>query len=207
MASAHVMAPVARLWNANTAPLAVTSSPAITEWEASSSGRLAAKTTLRLPAPAMRIPSGMACALDCRMARSCSGVRKERDSSRSAIDPEPTAAAMLVPESCSRLPSTMSITSSGCSRASVEPGASSPRILLPGATRSGLISPSNRVGPRELYVHTTSSDRCAVAFVFRQPTVIANGELPGTLIPPNTSLPSASLPRLPADATTTIPAR
>ena len=65
---------------------------------------------------------------------------------------------------------------------------------------------SNSAGPRELYVATTSSDRCGVPFVFSAPTVIAKGELPGDSMPPITGVPSGVFPRLPAAATTTMPA-
>ena len=42
--------------------------------------------------------------------------------------------------------------------------------------------------------------------MFSAPTVMAYGELPGDSIPPMTGVPSAVFPRLPAAATTTIPA-
>ena len=61
-----------------------------------------------------------------------------------------TAVAWLVPLSVRRALVPVPVTSSGCSFTSVEFGAASPVILLPGATRSGFTRPSNRVGPREL---------------------------------------------------------
>src|SRR5918912_1109141 len=71
---------------------------------------------------------------------------------------------------------------------------------------SGFTARSYRVGPRELYVVTASSDRVTVPNVFNAPTVIADGELPGDVMPPRTGVPSAVLPAFPADATTTMPA-
>src|SRR5438093_5820339 len=71
---------------------------------------------------------------------------------------------------------------------------------------SGLTARSNRVGPRELYVATLSSVRFTVPHVLSAPTVSASGELPGDVMPPRIMCPSADLPALPADATTTMPA-
>ena len=51
-----------------------------------------------------------------------------------------------------------------------------------------------------------SSERDIVPFVLIAPTVIANGELPGELIPPRIGVPFSSLPALPADTMTTMPA-
>ena len=64
---------------------------------------------------------------------------------------------------------------------------------------SGLTVMSNRAGPRELYSATVSSDRPTVPHVFSAPTVMANGELPGDVMPPSTVRPSADRPSLPAD--------
>src|SRR5687768_9276111 len=149
---------------------------------------------LRLPDPAATSPASIDCALTCKMLRTCNGLSPERDSSSSATAPDTAAALMLVPDSWSRFPDVVSMTSSGCSCASVDPGASSPTILFPGATRSGLTNPSNHVGPRELYVAITSSDRCAVPLVLIAPTVIANGETPGIVMRPSSGLPFASFP-------------
>src|SRR5947207_3507120 len=71
---------------------------------------------------------------------------------------------------------------------------------------SGLISPSITVGPFELYVVSSSSDRAIESCVFNAPAVITYGSLPGDSMPPNTLWPAASFPRLPAAATTTMPA-
>src|SRR5688572_1889285 len=90
-------------------------------------------------------------------------------------------------------------------------------IALPGATTSGFISaffgisvgevgagvPGSTTGPRELYDATLSSLRNTVPFVFNAPTVSAPGVKPGDTIAPITGTPLASLPRFPADATTT----
>ena len=77
-----------------------------------------------------------------------------------------------------------------------DPAASSDTIRLPGATRSGFSRWSNRVGPRELYVATVSSDRSTVPCVFSAPTVIAYGELPGDSMPATTVVPSGELPEV-----------
>ena len=53
----------------------------------------------------------------------------------------------------------------------------------PGATRSGLAVPSYHVGPRELYAATRSSVRMLVSNVLTDPTVIADGALPGDRMP------------------------
>ena len=79
-------------------------------------------------------------------------------------------------------------------------------MRAPGATTSGLITMSYRVGPRELNGATVSSDRAAVPCVSSAPTVSTDGSLPGDVTPPNTILPSVVLPTFPADATTTMPA-
>ena len=55
--------------------------------------------------------------------------------------------------------------------------------LWPGATTSGLANASNHAGPRELYGATTSSSRVVVFRVIAAPTVIADGALPGDVIP------------------------
>ena len=64
---------------------------------------------------------------------------------------------------------------------------------MPGAARSGFTARSNLVGPRELYDATVSSDRLVVPHVFSAPTVIANGELPGEVMPPRIGTPVARL--------------
>ncbi len=91
-------------------------------------------------------------------------------------------------------------------RARYEPAAAGATILFPGAAISGFSTPSNRVGPRELYVAITSSDRCGVPRVFSAPTVIAAGAFAGEMTPPTMGRPSSVFPRLPAAATTTSPA-
>ena len=55
--------------------------------------------------------------------------------------------------------------------------------LLPGATMSGLANASYQVGPRELKRATLSSERVSVSNVSIAPTVIADGALPGELMP------------------------
>src|SRR5687768_13046872 len=79
-------------------------------------------------------------------------------------------------------------------------------MRVPGATTSGLTAMSNRVGPRELYGATTSSDRSRVPLVSTAPTVSAAGEFPGEVIPPRIGAPVDVAPWFPADATTTMPA-
>ena len=64
------------------------------------------------------------------------------------------------------------------------PRAASDTMLTPGATRSGLASRSNRVGPRELESETRSSERSGVPSVSSEPTQIADGALHGTPTPP-----------------------
>ena len=54
------------------------------------------------------------------------------------------------------------IVPAGAVCATVLPATSAAHTLLPGATRSGFITRSIAVGPLELYVVTTSSDRLAV---------------------------------------------
>ena len=77
----------------------------------------------------------------------------------------------------------------------------------PGAATSGLRKPSIAVSPRELQSAMRSSLRAAVPIVSTAPTVIADGALPGEVMPSRTRVPSGSVPQLPADATTTSPAR
>ena len=48
---------------------------------------------------------------------------------------------------------------------------------------SGLLRPSNHVGPRELNGDTSSSLRVAVDLVRAEPTVSADGALPGEVMP------------------------
>ena len=61
-------------------------------------------------------------------------------------------------------------------------------------------------GPRELYGAYTSSSRDTVPSVLDAPTVRTQGALPGAVMPPYCGLPFAFFPRLPAAATTTMPA-
>jgi hypothetical protein len=53
----------------------------------------------------------------------------------------------------------------------------------PGATTSGFANASYQVGPRELKSETRSSVRAVVPKVREAPTVIAEGALPGDVIP------------------------
>src|SRR5207247_6507816 len=77
----------------------------------------------------------------------------------------------------------------------------------PGATRSGFASPSIQVGPRELYTGIVSSPRPTVPCVLSAPTVIADGALPGDVMPPYAARRVDGLrPLLPAATTTMIPA-
>ena len=71
---------------------------------------------------------------------------------------------------------------------------------------SGFAAKSIIVGPRELYNAIVSSLRSAVPFVFDAPTVSTHGALPGAPIAPYWAVPSAAFPKLPAAATTTMPA-
>src|SRR5688572_12972245 len=54
----------------------------------------------------------------------------------------------------------------------------------PGASTSGLMRPSYHVGPRELNRDTSSSERSRFRLDRSEPTVSADGALPGELIPP-----------------------
>src|SRR5688572_31570937 len=76
----------------------------------------------------------------------------------------------------------------------------------PGASRSGLAAKSIHVGPRELNAAIESSLRRAVPLWLLAPTVRTQGAFPGDVIPPDCVSPSALRPRLPAEATTTMPA-
>src|SRR4029078_10860672 len=62
------------------------------------------------------------------------------------------------------------------------------------------------VGPRELNAAIVSSWRRTVPLVLDAPTVMTHGALPGDPIAPYCGWPFAALPRLPAAATTTMPA-
>src|SRR5689334_23251160 len=80
-------------------------------------------------------------------------------------------------------------------------------IWWPGATRSGFWKPSYQVGPRDEYHGMLSSLRVAVPFMSSDPTVMADGALPGEFIPAYpTSCVVGSPPLFPADTTTTMPA-
>ena len=57
-------------------------------------------------------------------------------------------------------------------------------MSTPGATTSGFASASYQVGPRELKSATMSSTRARVWNVCAAPTVMADGALPGELMPP-----------------------
>jgi hypothetical protein len=78
----------------------------------------------------------------------------------------------------------------------------------PGAMTSGLMRPSYHVGPRELNFATSSSSRLALALWRAAPIVSADGALPGDVTPAKPTSPvSGFMPMLPADTTTTMPAR
>ena len=49
-------------------------------------------------------------------------------------------------------------------------------------------------------------ERFTVPHVFKEPTVMAHGELPGDMMPPRTGDPLSATPSFPAAATTTMPA-
>ena len=77
----------------------------------------------------------------------------------------------------------------------------------PLTTTSGLAKPSYHVGPRELYGATAS---CVIVWLPRastDPTLIADGALPGDVIPQNPICPVAGFnPKFPAETITAIPA-
>ena len=77
---------------------------------------------------------------------------------------------------------------------------------VPGATMSGLASKSMAEGPRELNGAIDVVRRRPCLRVLDAPTVSTQGALPGAVMPPYCGWPSAFLPRLPAAATTTMPA-
>ena len=68
--------------------------------------------------------------------------------------------------------------------ASTDEGASDDSMAAPGATRSGFAMPSYHVGPRELNAAMRSSERFSVPAVCAAPTVMADGALPGDVMPP-----------------------
>ena len=106
------------------------------------SSRAAAR--FRLPAPPPSSPSSNSgSAENCTRMRTAPGVSCRRlPSIRLATAPDTTGVAMLVPDSSIRASRPTPVMSSGRAFASVEFGATSPRIRLPGATTSGLISRS-----------------------------------------------------------------
>ncbi len=170
-----------------------------------------APAAFRLPDPATSCPSGRNWADNCSAIFTCVCRNDGFASSISATAPDTTPVDMLTPliwmyrappspVSVGRPPGVVSI---------VLPGTSAANTLFPGATRSGFITLSNAVGPRELYVVTTSSLRSTLPLVFSAPTVMTSGRLPGTAMPPYTCTSSPSmltLPLLPADAMTMSPA-
>src|SRR3954469_12211513 len=83
----------------------------------------------------------------------------------------------------------------------VEPGARRLTTLRPAATRSGLYQPSTAVGPTALNVVIVSSAADAVPLSSSAPAVTTSGSSPGEVIVPFIG------PVLPAEATTTMPAR
>src|SRR5690242_17127431 len=66
-------------------------------------------------------------------------------------------------------------------------------IPCPGASRSGFAKPSYHVGPRELYGATLSSARETVSAPRSAPTVIADGALPGEVMPAYPVAPATRL--------------
>src|SRR5688500_12315026 len=76
----------------------------------------------------------------------------------------------------------------------------------PRASRSGVAARSIDVGPRELTAASATPLRPALPLWLLAPTVRTHGAWPGEVIPPNCVSPSALRPRLPAEATTTMPA-
>ncbi len=135
-----------------------------------------------------------------------------------ATTPDTTPVDMLVPDSRSgefgelgspRRPASVSGTRlSGSVSYSFELWGTAATSRWPGASTSGFAYPSNQLGPRELYGATVSSACVAVLFRFTVPTVMADGALPGDEMPPKPTRPVVGLmPLLPADTTTTIPAR
>ncbi len=102
---------------------------------------------------------------------------------------------MLVPDSFrNALPDSPVTTRPGYEAASALPGASSDGSMWPGATTSGLTRPSYHVGPRELYRDSRSSPRSAVPSWSNAPTVMAEGALPGDVMPAYPTSPSAPAP-------------
>ena len=77
----------------------------------------------------------------------------------------------------------------------------------PCASRSGLAAKSIQVGPRELNGRAVSSLRGVVPSWLAAPTVSTHGAFPGQVMPPNCARAGRRFrPRLPAAATTTMPA-
>ena len=68
--------------------------------------------------------------------------------------------------------------------ARVLPGAAGAIKDRPGATTSGFAKPSNQEGPRELKGSMRSSALMTVLRGFIEPTVMADGALPGEAMPP-----------------------
>jgi hypothetical protein len=97
-----------------------------------------------------------------------------------ATTPEVTPVAMLVP--LSLMYGVTTSRSSGSEYNLLREFAIDTRPC-PGARTSGLIRPSYHVGPRELNFETSSSVRSAVFFVRSEPTVSAEGALPGEVTP------------------------
>ncbi len=73
---------------------------------------------------------------------------------------------------------------------------------------SGFANPSYHDGPRELYPAMRSSARLTESNVRTEPTEMPDGALPGDAMPAYPISPVALFrPKLPADTTTTMPAR
>ena len=194
--------------------------------------RATAPAMLSSPVPCCsRLAPGSGVAVYCRIALIRGGVRPGLACSSSAAAPETAGADTEVPLSCmsavSAVPAVPYTRRSG-RPPSTDQSAREPMIRLPGATRSGLrklsarrvwritvklaglsktsYQAAPRVGPRELKVLTVCALRSTESPVLTEPTVITVGSCPGEPMAPYTSRPPASLPKLPAEATTVMPA-
>src|SRR3954447_5854214 len=131
----------------------------------------------------------------CSAILTCAGEREGYAFSNSAAPPVTTGAAMLVPlrrrYAFVALPATCHC---GYVVLRYDLLDSSETMRVPGASRSGLTARSYRVGPRELYGATVSSDVSTVPCVSSAPTVIAYGELPGDAMPPRIGAPVSVCP-------------
>ena len=149
-----------------------------------------------VPAPSARSGAfGRRSAVSVRIAFTWSGLSHGRWSSKSAVAPETTAAACEVPlprknrESPTRPP--------GAIVSMPLPGTRRLTIDLPGATRSGFLSPS----PALDHAGTSSSCTLTVPLGLLAPTAITYGSYAGLL---SLALPN---PAFPPATTTTMPLR